>query len=191
MPKKKLEVWTGWHWLKEDCRLQFPPHTVVRKCQTLKADGPLSLCNNGLHASKLAIDALQYAPGPVICRVTLSGEILEGNDKACAAERTCLWWADATKTLHEFACWCATKALEAERAAGREPHEACWNAVATKLRWLKGEATDKELEAAWEAAWAAAWAAAREAAWAAARAAAWEAQNKRLEEMLFALAPKE
>ena len=207
--------WLGWHWLREDRKLQYPPHTLVEAGQTLISEGELVLCENGLHASRRALDALQYAPGPVVCRVVLSGTIVEGADKACATERTCLWLADATRTLHEFACWCATQALE--RAAGREPATVCWKAVETKRRWLHGAATDQELAAARSAAWAAArsaawaaarsaaraaarsaaWAAARSAARAAARSAAWaaarsaarEEQNSQLEAMLLALKP--
>jgi hypothetical protein len=93
------------------------------------------------------------------------------------------------ETLHEFACRVAENALLKERKAGREPDARSWKALEVKRKWLKGEATDSELaaarEAAW-AAWAAAWAArevAREAAWAAAwaaREAAWAARGEQL-----------
>ncbi|HUS88029.1 MAG TPA: hypothetical protein VMW91_01455 [Desulfosporosinus sp.] len=96
------------------------------------------------------------------------------------------------KNLHEFACWCAGQALLGEREAGREPHLNSWKAIEVKRRWIKGEATDKELNAAWAAAGAAAWAAAgaaagaaaRDAAWAAAGAAARAKQNNKLKEIL-------
>lgn len=98
--------------------------------------------------------------------------------------------------LNEFACWSAEQAL---LQAGHEPDPRSWAAIETKRKWLKGEATDEELDAARDAARAAAragagvaaWAAAEAAAWAAARAAAWDAtwaaQNTKLEEMLLAL----
>ena len=66
--------------------------------------------------------------------------------------------------LHEFACRCAERALKAARITD----ERSWNAIKTKRKWLKGEATDEELVAARDAAYAArdaaAWAAARDAA---------------------------
>ncbi len=81
--------------------------------------------------------------------------------------------------LHEFACREAHSALMRERRAGREPDERLWNAISVKRRWLRGQATDDDLAAAWdaagEAAWDAAWDAAGAAAWAAASAAAWAA----------------
>ncbi len=197
--------------------MQYKPHTLVEAGQTLTVAGPLELCAVGLHASVNALDALKYAPGPVVCRVRLSGQVLapQGEDKMCASERTVLAMADATTVLHEFAVWCAEQALERERAAGREPDARSWAALEAKRRWLRGEITNDELaaaraaarDAAWDAtraaaraaakaaawaaaraaAWAAAWAATRAAAWAATRAAAWDAQNAELERRLSAL----
>ena len=95
----------------------------------------------------------------------------------------------ATRLLPErearlFAADCAERALERERASGREPHEASWRAVETARRYARGEATRGELGTAAEdaaraaedaAARAAAYAAAEDAAYAAEDAAAWAA----------------
>jgi hypothetical protein len=78
--------------------------------------------------------------------------------------------------LGELACVFAERALLREREHGREPDARSWAALAVKRRWLRGEATDSELAAAWAAADAAAWAAA-DPAWAAANAAAKAARN--------------
>ena len=78
------------------------------------------------------------------------------------------------KLLHEVAIYCAEKVLplfETEYPGDMRPRDA----IETKKRWLRGEASDAEFEAAREAAWDAARAAARAAeaaAEAAARAAA-------------------
>jgi hypothetical protein len=96
--------------------------------------------------------------------------------------------------LHEFACRCAERALS--RIESPDPRSVA--AIETKRRWLRGEATDEKLYAAWAAAryaardaageaavaaaryaaWVAAWDAAVAAAWAAARAAAWDAERE-------------
>ncbi|MHB1937017.1 MAG: hypothetical protein ACYCOR_10580, partial [Acidobacteriaceae bacterium] len=107
--------------------------------------------------------------------------------------------------LHEFACRVAEQALTDAGVTDQRS----WAAISTKRRWLAGDATYEELEAAawaaWaaraatgaagaatEAAWAAAWAAARSAAWAAGAWAAWEAvaierQNELLTAMVMEL----
>ena len=199
-----------WHWLPEDRRLRYDSRQLVVAGETIKHDGPVVMCESGLHASERAIDSLRYAPGPIICRVTLGGTVIDGKDKSVASERNVLWMADATNTLHEFACLCAEDSLRTAKVEDVR----CWQAIETKRKWLRGEATDDELTAARAAAWAAAsaaaWDAARDAcdaAWAAARAAAWaaacdaacaaardaarDAQNIRLTDMLLALEPKE
>jgi hypothetical protein len=165
----------AWHFLRDDRRLSYHPHTLVEVGKKLTVKPPLELCRWGLHASKRALEALQYAPGPIACRVELSGEILEGDDKVCATERTVLQMVDATNVLHEFACWCAEQALLREREAGREPDPRSWAAIDAKRKWLRGEITDSELADAWDAAKDVAWEATRAAAGAAVGAVAWEA----------------
>ena len=83
------------------------------------------------------------------------------------------------KTLHEFACVCAERALR--RVENPDPRSVA--AIEAKRAWIKGEISDAELaaarDAAWvaarDAAWGAAWAATMDAASAAAWAAAWAA----------------
>ncbi|QQR29474.1 hypothetical protein I5Q82_15740 [Acutalibacter muris] len=85
--------------------------------------------------------------------------------------------------LHEFACRCAEEALKLVE----DPDPRSVAAIEAKRKWLKGEISDEELDAAWAAArdaardaaraaaWDVAWAAARDAARDAARAAASDA----------------
>ena len=172
----------AWHFLPDDGCLRFGKREKVRVGRAYKADGPLELCSNGMHASTSILDALFYAPGAIVCRVEMRGEIIEGDDKLCARERKVLWKVDATRTLHEFAIWCAKRALKRAKVTDKR----CWDALKVKQRWLDGKATGAELDAASAAAraaaWAAAWDAARAAAWAAAwdaaRAAAWADERK-------------
>ena len=145
----------GWHFLAEDRRLQFGTREVVEAGKTYMAEGPLKMCQNGVHASRRAVDALQYAPGPVVCRVRLSGEIQHDTDKSVARHRTVLWIADATAILHEFALVCGHEALGYRDAAHGDVDSRSWAVLDIKAKWLRGEATDDELARAAEAAWAA------------------------------------
>lgn len=71
--------------------------------------------------------------------------------------------------LHEFACRCAERALS--RVENPDPRSV--RVIEVKRAWIRGEATDDELEATHAAAWNAAHAAALDAAEDAAEAAAW------------------
>ena len=177
----------AWHFLPEDGRLRYGPRTKVAIGETLSADGPIMICNNGMHASVRAIDALTYAPGPVICRVEVWGELASQEYKIAGRHRLCLAKADATNVLHEFACLCAERALRTAKVEDR----IYWETIETKRKWLRGEATDDQLSAARSAARSAAWSAAESAAESAAWSAAWlaaeSAQNEDLERLLLEL----
>jgi hypothetical protein len=168
-----------WHFLSDDGRMAYGKRGLVAVGTTYRIRSTPVLCGRGFHAAARPLDALNYAPGALVCRVRLGGLIVVGDDKVAAQERTVVWMADATRTLHEFACWAAEWILDRREAAGGTIDPRSRAAVVAKRRWLAGEITDQELAAAWDAAWDAARAAARAAAWAAAgaaaRAAAWAA----------------
>jgi len=177
----------AWHFLPDTGRTRYDNKLVVIGKQ-MRFNGSLVMCDAGLHASRLAIDALQYAPGNIVCRVAISGTIIEDKKKMCASRRTVLAMADATATLHEFACRCAESALHHIPERQRDVFIA---SISAKRAWLRGEidnqalaaeldaakyaATSAAMSAAMVAAKAAAKDAARSAAWNAARAAAWSA----------------
>jgi hypothetical protein len=133
---------------------------------------------------------LQYAPGPIACRVVLSGEVILGTgdhaDKACATERTVVSMVDdATDLLRDFirdtlifrqphmvTLFERAKLQEHARALrALEMETASWE----EIEAVCGAARDAARDAAWGAARAAAWDAAGAAAWDAAWAAAWDA----------------
>jgi hypothetical protein len=170
MSTAKDKRWFGWHFLQADGRLRYGDYRKPRVGRWMKSTGKPVLCENGMHASALALDALNEAPGPIACYVELRGGIEHGSDKSVACERKIIAMADATRVLHEFACWCAKRALDAETKAGRQPDPRIIKAIKVKIRWLKGRATDAELAAARSAARDAA----QDAGWATGSAAAWD-----------------
>ena len=156
---KKDEL-IGWHFSTGKLGYGDGREIVIGK--THKVKGPLELCDRGLHAAERIIDALQYAPGPMVYKVRLHGEILRGDDKACATQRTYLAGFDATDILRLFTRQCALDVIH------------LWDAPDVVKRYL--ETGDESLRAAARAAArGAAGAAARDAARAAARDAAWDA----------------
>jgi hypothetical protein len=186
----------AWHFVSDTLRDGRP---VPADGEVLVHEGPLKLCASGLHASKNILDALQYAPGSIICRVEVGGEIIHGYDKLVCSERTILWRASGEQVLGQFARMCALDVLhlwdapdivvqylktgdESIRAAARDASDAARDAAgdaAGAAARTAARATD--LDAAWAAARDAAWATARDAARteaaarAAARDAAWAA----------------
>lgn len=90
------------------------------------------------------------------------------------------------KILHKFACLCAERALS--RIEHPDPRSVA--GIEAKRKWMRGDISDEEMDAAWAAAWdaardatvgpaegAAAWAAVMNATWAAEGAAAWAAEG--------------
>ena len=153
---------------------------------THTVEGTPVLCKHGLHASRRALDALEYARSSVIWIIELGGVVVHGDDKSAATERTYIKRADIESVLREFARWCALQVIDQ------------WDAPDVVRQYL--ETGDESLRAAaWaaagaaagDAAWAAAWAAAGDAAggaaWAAAGGAArdaWSAAGDKLEAMI-------
>jgi hypothetical protein len=195
----------AWHFVGKTLRNSSKIPKVGEK---LVVAPPLVLCAHGLHASYRLLDALKYAPGFNVCRVQISGEIIESDDKLVCSERTIIWKFDAKDILVRFAKDCALDVIdlwdcpesvktflesgidssEAARAAAEAARAATWAAEAAA--WAAAEAAGAPAEAAARAAWAvwiAAWAAAR-AAWAARAATKTEIfnnYNEKLEKMLF------
>ena len=140
----------AWHFLTER---RVPDMGTRRKPLYVghlwREKGPPVLCERGLHASERILDALKYAPGPVVCRVEVSGTIVRGADKLVGTRRRILAMGDITNLLHEWACDVAEDACA--RAGVKDPRLLA--AIACKRRWIRGEATDGELDAARNDAW--------------------------------------
>lgn len=191
----------AWHFLPDDRRMQFGRRQRVIPGKTYRVRGDPVLCEHGLHASRRAIDALTYAPGNVVCRVRVSGAIIEDTDQLVASARAVLWMADATDTLRAFARWCALEVahlwdmppiVRQYLETGDESIRTVAWAVARDTAWSAAGAAARTAArtAAYAAAGDAAYAAARIAAWDAARTTAWDAFNTQLETMLLALQPQ-
>ena len=159
----------AWHFLTKDL---IPG--VGRRRKPLyvghlwREKGPPVLCKHGLHASERILDALGYAYSPVVCRVSISGTVVHGDDKLVGTRRKILAMGDIEILLHEWACDVAEEVCRRAEVLD----ERFLEAIEVKRRWLRGESTYEELDAAGDTAWDAARAAAGDTAWAAAWAAA-------------------
>ena len=143
----KDRIITGYHFTGDKLRngASIPPIG-----EWLKHDGPILPCRSGLHMSECPMDALNYAPGPMLHKVELKGSLIShGNpiDKWVGSERRIIATVDATALLREAARSWALDVIH------------LWDAPAVVKQYL--ETGDESLR---DAAWAAAWAAARDAA---------------------------
>ena len=109
--RKTAQRVESWHFLANDRRFGHDDGNIAAPGYVYSVEGPIKLCEWGLHASERAIDALRYAPGNMIGRVVLSGEIIRGDDKLVATHREYLWIADAEETLRSFARWSALQVI--------------------------------------------------------------------------------
>ena len=170
----------AYHFLKSDMCSHEGHEPPWKEGETRTLDGEIVICAHGYHASRTAWDALQFAPGPVLCLVEVE-PVEEHTEKLVSRSRRLIKAVNVERELREFAADCAERMLHfyEEAYPGDQRPRA---AIATARAHARGEATDGELAtaraaagtaAAWDAAAAgAAGAAARATAWVAARAAA-------------------
>ena len=170
MKGENMKKIKAWYFSGVDCRLRYEDDRPIVTGETHTVDCKPILCKSGLHGSIRPLDAIQYAPGPVVWRVELSGDMDVGDDKIAATERKYLWGYDATDILRSFARECALDVVHLWDAP-----EAVVLYLKTGDESLRAAALAAALASALDAAWAAAWAAALDVAWAAAWAAASDA----------------
>ena len=145
-----------WYFSDEKKRLRFDDGRKIKLGVTHKVKCKPVLCESGLHASIKILDTLNYAPGNIVWRVKLGGDIVCGDDKAVATERKYVSGGiDISDVLRKFACMCALDVIH------------LWDAPPVVIKYLKTR--DESLR---DAARTAARAAARDAVGDAARAAA-------------------
>ena len=138
-------------------------------------DGPVVICESGLHASRRPWHALEYAPGNTLCLVECDDVREEQADKLVCVRRRIVQRIDAEPLLRAFARDEARRVLH------------LWDAPDVVRKYLdtgdeslRAAARDAAKDAARDAAWAAAWDAAWDAAWAA----AWDAAGERFDDMI-------
>lgn len=153
MPNEDTHDKLYWHFIRSDGHF-------TRDLANVKAEVGQTLCRDehdpmpcyyGLHASERALDALNYAPGTMACLVTLGGKIVhdkDDGDKVAAQRRTIVAMADVEKELHEFALWCAERALQ--HISNPDVTKAALDA---KRAWLRGEIDYAALMEASHATW--------------------------------------
>jgi hypothetical protein len=193
---------TGWWFVNYYNRLANGDGREIKVGETHAVEGEIVPCRNGLHLSKLAIDALKYAPGPIVYKVRGSGEIVPHGvpvDKFACRRRTYLaGGVDCADVLHKFARMCALDVVHLWDAPQVvQDYLSTGDEDLRDEAWAATRAATMRMGVVWGATRAAAWASAlaaimdRDTPWTAARtaartlrAAARDAQNERLTKTL-------
>lgn len=137
----------AWHFLHEGDKLRTG-EVAPADGKWLTLPGTPRICVYGLHASRDPFDALEHAPGPVLCLVDCAGMVDEHEDKLVCTGRRIVARMDAAPLLRHFA---RQQALSVAHL---------WEPPEIVLDWLVGGL-------ARSAAWSAAWSAALSAEWSA------------------------
>ena len=161
----KLKRNHAWHFIRRDengiDRLRDGTE-APKDGEWLEVTGPLKMCERGLHFSRDPYDALQYAPGEILCLVEIGGTIIDGNDKGVCSRRKIIARKDATEGLLFFArmralsvihsypgepedCvldWLATGDSAADSAARSAAESAAWSAVDPTVKHCQLSALD-------------------------------------------------
>jgi hypothetical protein len=97
-------------------------------------EGPVKLCESGLHFSRHPFDALLWAPGATLCLVEVEDIVEEMADTGVCRRRQIVRRIDATELLRGFIRWCALQVIH------------LWDAPDVVRRYL--ETGDESLRAA-------------------------------------------
>ena len=100
----------AWYFSTVEKKLRYGDGREIALGITHTVGGKPTPCERGLHGSVRLIDALKYAPSPIVWEVELGGEVVEdvNHDKYAATERTYLRGGiDISETLRAFSRWAA------------------------------------------------------------------------------------
>lgn len=107
-----MKTITGYHFTADTLRDGQPIPPVGK---WIVHDGEVVPCQSGLHCSEHPMDALEYAPGPMLHRVELRGGLQPHGDpvdKWVGRERRIVASIDATELLRALARWCAAQVAD-------------------------------------------------------------------------------
>ena len=163
--------------------------------EVLHVPPPIRICNRGCHASRKILDAVSYAPGSMLHRVELWGNVEEQLDKLVASNRVILWSKDIEAIFKIAARQFALRVIHlwepeqvvidylntgdekirtsAEASAWASARASAWTSAKNSAKnsaWASARASAEA--SAWTGSEASAWVSAKNSAWASARASA-------------------
>lgn len=154
MKNQKIDAW---HFVPDDgklarCGLEVAAGYIYSE------DGPIELCQNGLHGVRRVYDGIRYASGSTLCKVKMWGEIAEQPGLLVARHREVLAVRTVANELRLWGCWCVrnTPLGDGRTTWDLLMDDSSRNAVEVAERFANGEVTEDELYEAGRAAYFAA-----------------------------------
>lgn len=148
----------AWHFIKNDYHLAYDlSHIICAEGLLSTVEPPLIAGQRGLHASPSIHQAIVSAPGTVLCRVELSGEVIEnsnnGRNTLCAQKRYVHQMMEVSGFLEGLQCRVILEYLKSLENVdiskeARDKVTTCVEAVKAKAQYLRQRVTRDELEKA-------------------------------------------
>jgi len=168
----------AWHFAKDDNKLNYGDGREIVIGETHSVEGTPSLCEWGLHGSTRIRDALRYAPGSMVYRVEIWGNVDSGDDKICGTHRRYLWGFNASDVLYEASRRFALANIEKIKPfTDQKQYDLIIKWLHTGEEEIRSAAQSAADSAARSSSWSALWSAARSAARSAAQSAAQSAAD--------------
>lgn len=101
--KKEIDpVVNGYYFAPYNNRLRYGDDRRIVLEETHSVEGTIQICSFGLHCSRTAAEALEYAPSPLLYKVEAWGDIDEGSDKLAARNRKYTAVLNTSEILEKF-----------------------------------------------------------------------------------------
>lgn len=132
----------GWAFLPRTAFVPHAAHVVAAPGVTVQVDPEQNDFHDAPAAYADILEALRAADGLLACRVRLSGELVERAHRTVGTRWQCLWTADATSAVVDWAAEAVEQALLREEELGATIDPRAWETV----RSVRRAAADQEAE---------------------------------------------
>jgi CBS domain-containing protein len=126
--------WQGWAFLPGSGLVTGAPHLAAATGLVVHVDPERTPFGQAPAAYADITAALREAEGLLACRIRLSGERVERRGRAAATTWQCLWTADASGTVVDWAAEAVERALLREEELGRRVDPRAWEAIRSVRR---------------------------------------------------------
>ncbi len=130
--------WLGWLLIPATGFLPHAEHLLAAADLTLDVDPARTPFADAPAAYADMVGALEAADGLTVCRVRLTGELVERGGRTAGTRWQCVWTADAAPAVVDWTAEAVERALLREEELGERIDARAWEAVRTVRRTAAG-----------------------------------------------------